>query len=79
MKYIVFMIDSKHKDHDGKIFSSVDDAKDFLNDMYEIDFFNKAIIGMFVYDKDKKEMIITMVESFGFPGDKKITNQLSIF
>jgi len=34
---------------------------------------------MFCLDPNSKEMLITMVETIGFSGDKKNVNQLQLF
>jgi hypothetical protein len=79
MKYIVFLIDSKIKEHDGKVFCNYNDAKDFTRECILQKYSEKAIIGMFVFDKSKKEMLISHIESIGFSGDKKDVNQLQLF
>ena len=79
LRYIVFLIDSKIKEHDGKIFSSYDEARQFANDCINDNYCDKAVIGMFCLDEQIKEMLITMVETIGFPGDKKNINQLQLF
>lgn len=79
LRYIVFLIDSKIKDHDGKVFCSYEDAKIFIHDTLNENYADKAIIGIFVIDDHAKEMRITNIESIGFNGDKKNTNQLKLF
>jgi len=76
--YIVFIIDSKYKDHDGKVFRSFIDAHDFVKDTIEITYGEKFVIGTFYYDNNR-EMVITSIETFGFANDKKHTNQLNLF
>ena len=78
LRYIIFLIDSKHKDHDGKIFASYLEAKEFAIDVINDNYADKAVIGMFYMDTTK-EMLITSVETIGFTGDKKNINQLDLF
>ena len=79
LRYIVFVIDSKYKSHDGKIFSSVEEAREFVVDTMDYDYGDKAVIGCFHLDKDHKEMLITHIDSVGFKGDKKNINQTQLF
>ncbi len=76
--YIVIVIDSKYKDHDGKVFSGYADAKQFAAEIISENYADKAVIGMFVFD-GTKEMNIRMIETIGFTGDKKNVNQLNLF
>jgi hypothetical protein len=78
-RYILFLIDSKIKDHDGKIFCSLNDAREYARDTIKENYADKAVLGMFVWDQGAKEMLITMVETIGFKGDKKDANQLCLF
>lgn len=79
LRYILFLIDSKIKQHDGKIFCSYDEARQYAGDCINDKYSEKAVIGMFMIDSSAKEMLITMVETIGFPGDKKNVNQLQLF
>jgi len=79
IRYIVFLIDLKHKDHDGKIFSSINEAREFANLYIEDGYADKAVIGMFLIDAQISETTITQVETIGFKGDKKNINQLQLF
>lgn len=80
VRYIVLLIDSKSKDHDGKVFCSYKAAKEYATDCLSGNWFaDKAAIGMFVLDAQAQEMNITHVETIGFKGDKKNVNQLQLF
>jgi hypothetical protein len=79
LRYILFLIDTKIKDHDGKIFCSYDEAREYASDCLNDAFCDKAVIGMFYLDPNSKEMLITQVETIGFYGDKKNVNQLKLF
>lgn len=78
-RYIVFLIDSKIKDHDGKVFCSYSEAKEWCNDMMDGVYADRAVIGMFVLEPNAREMGITMVETIGFKSDKKRVSQLDLF
>ena len=78
-RYIVFLIDSKIKDHDGKIFCSHKEAKEFANEVLNENYADKAVIGMFCLNTQAQQMQITMVETIGFKGDKKATSQMALF
>jgi hypothetical protein len=71
LRYILFLIDSKIKQHDGKIFCSYNEAKQYASDCIKDNYSDKAVIGMFNLNAKAKEMLITMVETIGFKGDKK--------
>lgn len=79
LRYIVFLIDSKNKQHDGKIFSSHASAKDYAEECVDGVEADKAVIGMFYNDMQVEFMQITMVETIGFHRDKKKVEQLSLF
>lgn len=74
----MFLIDSKHKDHDGKIFCNIDDAKDFVKYCLDGVYASKAVIGFFIFDPLAQSMGISMIQTFGFTGDKKDFNQLKL-
>jgi len=79
IRYILFLIDSKIKEHDGKIFCSYKEARNYANDCITENYSDKAVIGMFTINTQAREMLITMVETIGFTGDKKNLNQLQLF
>lgn len=79
LRYILFLIDSKIKMHDGKIFCNYEDAKNYAVKCIDEEYSDKAVIGMFYLDHNQEEMLITMVETIGFRGDKKNVNQLELF
>jgi hypothetical protein len=79
LRYIIFLIDSKIKEHDGKIFCSLNEVKNYAHDCINDNYCDKIIIGMFYNDINLKEMNITMVETIGFTNDKKNINQLQLF
>jgi hypothetical protein len=79
LRYIAFLIDTKIKDHDGKVFCSYDDAKIFIHDILTEKYADKAIIGVFKIDENSREMLITSIETIGFNGDKKNAAQLNLF
>lgn len=80
LRYIVMLIDSKSKDHDGRIFCSIAEARDYAALIMEGGWYtDKAVIGMFVMDPKCESMSISMVETIGFKGDKKNVNQLELF
>lgn len=77
--YILFLIDSKIKDHDGKIFCSLNEAREYAKDTINEKYADKAVVGMFVWDDGAREMLITMVETIGFKADKTNVTQLELF
>jgi hypothetical protein len=79
LRYILFLIDSKHKQHDGKVFCRLQDAKEYAQDCINEQYSDKAVIGMFLMDPNDREMLITMVDTIGFGKDKKDINQLELF
>lgn len=79
LRYILFLIDSKIKQHDGKVFSSYEEARQYASDCINENYCDKAVIGMFNLDPNLKEMLITQIDTIGFTGDKKNINQLELF
>jgi hypothetical protein len=79
IRYIAILIDSKIKEHDGKVFCSIDDAREYAMNVINENYADRAVIGMFVIDMLARESIITMIDTLGFTGDKKKINQLKLF
>ncbi|NCB70076.1 MAG: hypothetical protein EOM47_14700 [Bacteroidia bacterium] len=88
LRYIVFMLNpdvqqyfgNKRIDtHDGEIFSSHKEAKEYAIDAIGQKLCTRFVIGMFVLDAQSNSMTISCVETFGFRNDKKNVTQLSIF
>lgn len=79
LRYIVFLIDSKLKDHDGKVFASYSAAKEFVVDMINEKYADKAVIGLFYLEPNRQEMHISHIDTVGFKGDKKSASQLQLF
>ena len=79
LKWIVFVIDAKHKDHSGCVFSNYKDAREFVANMLDSDNKEKAIIGTFYLEPDYEHMNIQLIETIGFKGDGKTVNQLKFF
>lgn len=77
-RYIIFMLDSKYKEHDGKIFSSAIEAEQYIIEALDEKYCDKAVIGFFKVDENAKEMNITMIKTFGFKADKS-PRQTSLF
>lgn len=78
LRYIVFLIDSEYKNHDGKVFVSLNEAREFCKDVIAEKYADKIIIGMFEIN-GSRNMHISMIETFGFKGDSKNENQLTLF
>jgi hypothetical protein len=78
LRYIVFLIDCRAKDHDGAVFKSIQEAREFAKEYAEDDLYDKAIIGTFVHDGSERQNI-TSIETFGFKSDKKKVQQLNLF
>lgn len=79
LRYILFLLDNKSKDHDGKIFCSLEECERIANIYLNEGYANHAVIGMFLMEPEKEDMQITMIETFGFTGDLKKLNQLQLF
>jgi hypothetical protein len=77
-RYIVFLIDTKYKGHHGKVFCLLKDAREYAEDCINDKDADKAVVGMFVWS-EMGDMLISHVETIGFRGDKKRTNQLDLF
>ena len=78
-RYILFLLDNKYKEHDGIVFKSLVDAKEYVRDCIEDKYCTSFVIGMFNFDHLEERMHISHVESYGMPNDKKRINQLTLF
>lgn len=78
LRYILFMLGS-NRTHDGKVFCLYKDCKEYAVDALRDCYCDKIVIGMFYMDPNSEEMLITMVETMGFAGDRKDINQLELF
>lgn len=88
LRFIVFMLnpdipqylkDRRIDTHDGEIFCSIEDAKDYADKALNDKLCTRIVIGVFVMDAQCERMGISCVETFGFRNDKKNTYQLDIF
>lgn len=77
VRYVLFMLDSSLQ-HDGMIFKSYKEAKQYAIDCINDKYCNRFIVGMFKHTNNERECI-SHVESFGFKGDKKEATQLQLF
>jgi hypothetical protein len=78
-RYILFLIDSKIKEHDGIVFKSLSKARQYANDCIKDKYADKVVIGVFSFDPNKEEMLISMVQTIGFRNDVKHSLQLDLF
>lgn len=78
LRYIVLLLESKYKDHDGKVFIDLSEAREWCKDVIEEKYADKIVIGMFV-NHNTRQMNISLVETYGFAGDKKDPHQLKLF
>lgn len=76
--HIVFLIESKYKSHDGKLFSSFRDAKLFCAEAIQEHMADKYVIGT-VNIGPGSESNICLIETYGFKNDKKSFEQLDMF
>lgn len=65
--------------HDGAIFRTKHDAKEYAEGAIKDQLCTRFIIGEFVYGTDRPVININCVETFGFRNDKKNVNQLELF
>ncbi len=79
LRFIVFVLDSKIEQHDGKVVTSMDDARKFVKDCIDEKWGEKMIIGSFVFNPDHREMNIGFIETFGLGTSKKNITQLDLF
>jgi len=79
LRFIVFVLDSKIEQHDGKVFTSMYDARKFVKDCIDEKWGSKMIIGSFVFNQEHKEMNIEFIETYEFPFSKKKISQLNLF
>jgi hypothetical protein len=78
LRYIVFVLDSKIEQHDGKVFLYLHDIKKFLTECLEQKWGSKIIIGSFseAYGYSRN---IEFIETLGLPASVKKIEELKIF
>lgn len=88
LRYIVFLLNPEvpqflaHRNvetHDGEIFCSLKEAKEYATKAIDDQYCTRFVVGMFVLNKDAEVMRISSVESFGFRHDRKNISQLTLF
>ena len=88
LRYIVFLLDTNSASflssgavdkHDGRIFSSLADARDYAVESIHDKLCNRFVIGIFLIDLHSNTMGITAIETFGFKKDRKNIIQLDLF
>jgi hypothetical protein len=78
-RYILMVIDTKHKDHEGRIFADLNEARRMAEQVLGEGYADKAAIGMFVMDPSAYQMHISHVETMGFQSDRTRIAQLELF
>jgi hypothetical protein len=78
IRYIVFLLDSSRQ-HDGYIFASLKEAREYAQDAIKERYCTRFVIGKFINDGKLNHANIHMVETFGFKGDMKHTGQMQLF
>lgn len=81
LRYIVFFIDSKYSEHDGKIFTELKETREWCKDAIESQYADKIVIGQFEARAalNFKTAFISMIETYGFRNKKKNYIQLELF
>lgn len=79
INYIVLLIDSKYKNHDGKVFKSYRMAKEWCRDVIQDGYADKIILGTVSNDSTEEERNIHLIETFGFKKDVTKFEQLAMF
>lgn len=89
LRYIVMMLNpdvqqysstgERLDTHDGNIFCSIEDAREYAQDAIDNNLCTRFAIGTFVMDLQRENMMISLVETFGFRNDRKNVIQLSLF
>jgi hypothetical protein len=89
LRYIVMMLNpqaaqftssgQRIETHDGEIFCSIDEAREYANDSIKQKLCTRFAIGMFVIDMHATRMSISVIETYGFKNDKQNVNQLELF
>ncbi len=80
LRFIVFLLDRLYaNEHEGIVFTKYADAQKFVADELAEYPNYRVIIASFVENPKAKERYISKVQTFGFKGDKKFTNQTKLF
>jgi len=78
LRYIVFVLDSKIEQHDGKVFLLLGDVRKFIIDCLEQKWGSKIIVGSFVQAYGLS-MNIEFIETIGLPASEKKISKMQIF
>lgn len=71
IRYVVFLIDSQYEQHEGIIFMSIEDAREYGYDALKEHMCNSVIIGWFVWENDNSHIYMHKVEKFNLTQMKK--------
>ena len=77
--FIVFLLDTKNNQHDGKTFLKIKEAREYVKENIDDLYYDKAIIGFSVLSINTRETSITEIETYGFKNSKKKVEQLRLF
>jgi hypothetical protein len=75
-RFVVFLLDTKHQEHDGIIVKSIDEARAIAREGADGIEADKAMIGMFLLDPKAEELPIKLIEKIGF-GPRRIESLYS--
>lgn len=80
IRFIVFLIDSRCIEHDGHIFSSLQEARQYGHDALTDDYCTSVIIASFIFEPEQREMMLHEVEKISAKDwKKKKKTQLDLF
>lgn len=89
LRFIVFLLNPNTQQymlngdridtHDGEIFSSLKDAKEYAEDSIKSKQCTRFVIGFFVFGNQSERISISCVETYGFKNDKKDIDKLTLF
>lgn len=89
LRYIVMLLNTdirqytsdgqKVDTHDGYIFSSIADAREYCYECIEENYCDKFVIGVTTFDPNTRTNTISLIETHGFKNDRKNIEQLQLF
>lgn len=55
LRYVVFLMDSKSNDHDGKVFSSIQDVETYIDDAFVDYYCDEVIVASFTDESSRSQ------------------------
>lgn len=79
IRFIVFLIDSRNNEHDGYIFASIQDARNYAHDSLNDNYCTSAILAEFIFEPEQREMMLHAIETINAKAYSRSKSKAKIF